>query len=581
VYVRTPPDTSSIQQAAVKHFSPLPFVVLCVVACICVVSSGNPVWAQTDGILQIDDPLHRFLERQETRGHLPNGFVSAKPLSAYEAQAYLDTLATRADALGLSDGERRWIARFRQEVPQPGAEWAQRIWSPLYDNGRDLASVRGDGYALQLNPLVYASLGRASVSDSSSVTTWRNTRGVRASGHVGPIFFETRLTENQEKPVEPVTFDEGATTERLGFVNTQVDDYYDYFRATGVVGVRSRFFEVRFGRDRNRWGPGRGSVSLSNYATVYDQLQVRTSVWRIQYTNLFTRFTQAVDLQPQGQRSDAIQPRPYGAFHRLAIKVTDRVEVELFETIVFATDQDSTVSRTGFDAAYLNPVIFYRSVEQDLGSPDNAMLGIGASWIALDGVQLYGQFLLDELVVGEIGQEWWGNKWGWMAGAHVSELGLDHLDARVEYARLRPYLYAHEFRPNAFVHYGDVLGHPAGPNSLDATLFLNYSPPSRLQAGLVASYTRRGRNTATQNFGANPEIDNDTRVRDRPVSMLQGVRQTTWLVEGHVGVEVLPQLFVDAALVIESTDDAEVGTSRIVNPSVSLRWGLPFATRRY
>ncbi len=43
-----------------------------------------------------------------------------------------------------------------------------------------------------------------------------------------------------------------------------------------------------------------------------------------------------------------------------------------------------------------NPVIFYRSVEQALGSPDNAFLGFDFKVKFAKHCQIYGQFLLDE-----------------------------------------------------------------------------------------------------------------------------------------------------------------------------------------
>lgn len=552
---------------------------LCLVLGAVGVGLAAPAHAQTDGILPLNDPVHHFLERHKTLGHLPEAFVSNQPLSVYRARAALDSLAAR-DSL-LSPGDRRRLARLRGDAPAPGAEWGNRRWGALYQNGSDLLATSGDGYGLQLNPWMYFTYGTAT-ADAASSTTWRNSRGARVSGHIGEhLFFEARASENQRQPPGPVVIEEGSTARRLGFVNGQVRDYYDYFRAMGMVGYRSKFFEVRFGRDRNRWGPGMGSVVMSNYATEYDQLQIRTNVWRLQYTNLFARFTEAVRVPPQGARADAVQPTPYGAFHRLAINITDRIQLEAFESIIFASAQDSTVSRQGFDVAYLNPIIFYRGVERELGSPDNALLGVGGSWITPWDVKLYGQFILDELIVGEIGNQWWGNKWGWMIGAHAATTGIPHLSARAEFARLRPYLYAHVFPPNAYVHYGDGLGHPAGPNSIDTALFLDYRPPGRLEAELNLSYTRRGRNTETQNFGSDPTRDSDTRVSDRGVEMLQGVRQNEWIVEGHVSWELLPQLFVDGAVRASVVDDAVRGVTRYVNPYIALRWGVPFTSVRY
>ena len=49
-----------------------------------------------------------------------------------------------------------------------------------------------------------------------------------------------------------------------------------------------------------------------------------------------------------------------------------------------------------FELHYLTPIIFYRAVEQDLGSPDNAFIGLDYKINFFETAQVYGQFLLDE-----------------------------------------------------------------------------------------------------------------------------------------------------------------------------------------
>ena len=546
----------------------------------------GPARAQTDGLLPLNDPLHHFLERQRTAGHLPEAFVTSQPLSVYEARAYLDSLQTLDEERGvLSASARRHLAQFQGRTPFPGATWMREWTGALYENGRDFASVAGDGYGFQVNPLAYGTIGSGN-RPAETGTTWQLTRGARVSGHIGDhLFFDSRLTENQEVPLRfrfEGTPNQG-TAPRRGFVRLAGDDdVYDYLQATGMVGGRARFFEVRFGRSRNRWGPGIGSLQLSNHSPPYDQLQIRTSVWRLQYANLFARFTDFQTERFRGGERGGItnRPRRYGAFHRLGIRVADNLQVGLFESIIFATQEDSTVSRTGFDTAYLNPIIFYRAVERDLGSPDNAMIGADAEWVVTPGLRTYGQFVLDEFTFERIGTGWFGNKWGWMLGAHVTQTGLPGLGARLEVTRQRPFLNGNRFTPNAFLHYNDLLGHPAEPNSIDVALFLDYRPGSRIQAELNAAFTRRGRNPDGQNVGANPRLDADTRSSSY-VDLLDGVQQDAFLVEGHVGYEVLPDLFVEAALQIRTVDDAVRGTERFWNPYVMVRWGLPFQSSRY
>ena len=539
-----------------------------------------PTQAQHEGLLQLDGPLDRFLLHQQAAGHLPGVFLSHRPLSAYAAQRLLDTLATRREAL-TSTG-RRLLDRFRGAVPGPGVSFVQERLPFLYRDGSSLFSAQGEDFGLEVKPLLTFSYGRARQSARAGrdavVPVWQNTRGLRIGGHVGThVFFETRLEENQRRDVRTSAFTQ-KTAPRLNRVTlNDAGTTYDYLLATGVLGFRAEHFEVRLGRDRNAWGSGRTSLLLSDYAPVYDQLQLRTSFWRIQYTNLFT---QMEDLTPLPARyGDQPIPRKYGAFHRLALALPGRVELGLFESVIFAPDATGS-ARNDFDLSYLNPIVFYRAVERDRGSPDNVLLGLDLLWAARPGLQLYTEFMLDELVVSELGDATWRNKWGWLAGAHLVNWPLEDLSLRLEYARLRPFLYSHRTGTTSYTHYNDVLGHPAGPNAQDVALFAEYQLTPRLYGALSVTYTERGRGAGIGNVGADPLQPYTSRRSDR-ATLLQGVRQTHWLVEAHAGYELLPRLFVEAALRAQSTDDARAGLDRYAAPFVSLRWGLPFRSVRY
>jgi hypothetical protein len=65
------------------------------------------------------------------------------------------------------------------------------------------------------------------------------------------------------------------------------------------------------------------------------------------------------------------------------------------------------------------------------------------------------------------------------------------------------------------------------------------------------------------------------------VDLLDGVQQDAFLLEGHVGYEMLPELFVEAALQVRTVDDAVRGTEQFWNPYLMVRWGLPFQSSRY
>ena len=560
---------------------------LAAVAVAAVLAAAGTARAQSEGLLQPEDDVHHFLERQRTLGALSDPELGAQPLSTYRAYALLDSLAARDSVLSPLD--RQLLARYRGAVVGGVLGPAVAARTALYRDGRSFARVEGEvegtSYALEVEPLAFFELGpgRQTVVDGSdgSPVVYTSARGVRAAGRLGRLFFDGRVEETQARV--PLGGTSHRTAPRLATVTTKARGQapvYDYLNTTGVVGYSGPGVEVRFGRDRNRWGVGRGSVVLSNYAAPYDQLQVRFRLWRLAFQSLFVRSVS----QPI---SDGFAPQHYVAAHRLALDLGAGVEVEAFEAVAFGTDTSAAGRRGGFELAYLNPFQFYRGTERDIGSPDNVLLGAGVAWRPVGGARLYAQGVLDELVASAFSDDDWRNKWGFVVGAEVADPGVPGLGRvrglglGVEYARLRPYLYAHRQLETSYTHQGDGLGHPAGPNASDLTVSARYRPAPDVEASVDVVRTVRGRDTPELNFGADPTRPYTDRVGDVGITTLQGVRQTEWLVEAQAGVRLLPGVVGGLALRARSIDDALDGRRRYAAPLVFLRWGRPYASARF
>ena len=61
--------------------------------------------------------------------------------------------------------------------------------------------------------------------------------------------------------------------------------------------------------------------------------------------------------------------KKYAAMHHLDVNVTKWLNIGLFEGVIFGR-------KDHFEFGYLNPIIFYRSIEQQNGSYDNSVAGI-------------------------------------------------------------------------------------------------------------------------------------------------------------------------------------------------------------
>ena len=541
--------------------------------------------AQQSGLPFINSDLHLLIDRYQTRGVLPGAPSFHRPLRAEHAQVLLDSLAAHAP---LSPTEQRTIDRMRHEEPAPGARWLNRQWSALYPNGQNLIHASGDGYRVTFDPLYDGYVGpisHAGEDPRAADLAWRNTRGVRVAGHVGLIYFNTIATENQQQDLRnDFQINNGGrkgTAPRVGFVLQSPDDtIYDYFDATGIVGVGMSVLDIQFGRTYRHWGYGMNSLVLSNYASPHDQLQIQATYGAFSYTTMFSRFIDATRVSSQRGVGDAVQPRRYAAFHRLAFNASDRLSFGLFEATVFARRQSPGAPPKRLQASYLNPIMLIRTVESAAGGPHNVITGFDAQWRPIDGLSAYTQLALNDWSLQHLGTDHWKNQWAGLVGIHLAPGRASAWSMRLEGSRIRPFFYTGQFEFDTFAHYGDGIGHSAGPNSYDISTRLDYRPSNRWRAGLWYHRTWRGRGTEERNVGADLRRSTDTRIGDQ-ATMLQGIRQVEDGLDVPVGYELLPALFVDAQLRVLRVDDAEEELDSFVAPTLGIRWGVPFQSRRF
>ena len=87
----------------------------------------------------------------------------------------------------------------------------------------------------------------------------------------------------------------------------------------------------------------------------------------------------------------------------------------LFESVVWAN-----TNNRGFDMSFVNPIIFYRTVEfASSARTGNALLGLTTKVKWNNQINFYGQFLLDEFSLADMkaGNKSWKNKFGYQLGA--------------------------------------------------------------------------------------------------------------------------------------------------------------------
>jgi hypothetical protein len=356
--------------------------------------------------------------------------------------------------------------------------WLSRIADNLLN--RHFINIDTAGLVLRVDPLLNMDFGKESVSGKKLFT---NSRGVQAYGSVGKkVSFYTSFYENQAtfSPYIDSFITEYRVVPGQGeskpFKPGTINKAYDYNMAYGWVTYSpDRYFNFQFGQGKNFVGDGYRSLLLSDNSFAYPFLKVTTSVWKIKYMNLFTQFQDIRGGQSAVNGKGTGYPKKYGTFHYLSVLIGKSLQVGLFESIIWPGG-DSTQKR-GYDAAYLNPIIFYRSVEFANGSSDNALMGLNLKYKVNSKWYVYGQFVLDDFKLKEFKEknERYQQKYGYQIGTRVFDpLEIKNLTLQAEYNSIMPYTYSHRAIEQNYSHYNQALAHPLGANFKEVVALADY-----------------------------------------------------------------------------------------------------------
>lgn len=495
-----------------------------------------------------DAPLnpdyYHQLERYEVRsGQLASTFdTNVKPYSRQGIGSFLDSLtfipASSVDRFNLHyliEDNWPYVTSEKANIRKPVLKY-------FYKHSRSFWSVEENALHLTVNPVMHFQVG----NDGTNGLSYINTRGIQVEGMIdNKIGFYTYIGENQMQLPGYVNeyVRRTLTVPQEGFWKGLGNDGVDFLTARGHISIHAtRHIGLQLGHGKHFIGNGYRSLILSDFANNYLYFRINTQVWKLHYTNIFAKMTADVIGNQTGLYGTVAFPAKYFVFHRLGIDITKKLNIGVYESIVSG---DSTQR---FDFNYLNPVIFYRAIEQQGGSVGNALLGIDFKWLLLNHLSLYGQALIDEFVINEIraGQGWWGNKYALQLGLkYVDVLNIPNLDMQFEFNRVRPYTYAHEGLYTSYTHYEQPLAHPLGANFRETLAIIRYQPLHRLHLKAKLIGAVYGADTATSNWGNNILLDNRTRQQEYGNILKQGVKTDLLIADLTASYHLWHNLFVD------------------------------------
>ncbi len=404
----------------------------------------------------------------------------------------------------------------------------------------DLLAWNEDDVWVRINPLFNFEIGK----DNAIGNSWLiNTRGAMIEGKLGKdVGFFVDLYENQAS--FPGYIDDFANQRDVvpgqGRRKTFGDDAHDFAQSTGYLSYNAgRYFNFQAGFGKQFIGDGHRSLFLSDVAYSYPYFKMTTTFLKAKYMVMVSELK---DFRRDPSLGDTRYRSKYGAFHYLNWNIGKRFSLGLFESVIWAAKD--TIGHRGLDVNYLTPLVMYRPVEYNLGSPDNMTLGVNMKYIPWKDAALYGQFVLGEYKADEVfsGEKWWANKQGFLLGMKAFNfLGIPNFDFQTEYSQVRPYTYSHYQPITNYGHFHQELAHVLGANFRESITFLRYRF-QRWHFELKTQIATKGLDYSDDvSYGGNIHRPNITRPSDYGHTIGQGLTSHLTQVEFNMMFLINPR----------------------------------------
>lgn len=529
----------------------------------------------------LNEDYYHWIDRYEVKtARLSDAiFTSVKPYQRSAIIQFVDSVSALGGFTSRAD-------EFNRDYLQIDSwEWSKteksnsRRARRIYGKKSDFIHVNHPDLDLHVNPVIMWGLGQDSRNPER---LFINTRGVEVRGMVDKkVGFYTYLAENQTmlpSYVNDFKAQFGVVPHEGFWKEYKEGNGVDFFQARGYFTFdATRHINLQFGHDRFFIGNGQRSLIYSDFQPPALFLKGNVKVWKLNYFFLINQLTADIRAVGNTLLGTESYPQKFSATHHLSLNLGKRFNIGFFESVVFGASDTTGATRFRFD--YLNPVIFYRAIEQQNGSSDNVLLGMDFKWLAFRKLSFYGQFVLDEFKIDNIRAQngWWANKFAVQAGGkYVDAFGVPNLDLQGEVNIVRPFTYSHNSAFGSYSNYRQSMAHPLGANFQEVLGILRYQPMGRLNVVAKLSVTQVGRDSVNANWGNNILLRNTTREKEFGNTIGQGSRNTITFGSFTMSYQLLHNMFVDGNVIVRtSQSDWSRFNKNTMAVSMVLRWNIP------
>lgn len=221
------------------------------------------------------------------------------------------------------------------------------------------------------------------------------------------------------------------------------------------------YFRVYFGRDKTVWGPGRrGNLLLSGNSNAMDMVKLSGGWGPFHYTTITAVLDPDEITVSYPDTSVSMRINRYLSAHRLEIKPMNMLTLGFSESVIYGG-----VGRQ-IEFYYTNPLTWYHGEQLNKNNDDNTFLSFDFSFYPRKGVNLYGEFMVDDFQIEKKSKgDDEPNELGYIGGIYITDpIKNSNLDLSFEYTRINNWTYNQGSAWNRYVYDGKIIGHFLGPD---------------------------------------------------------------------------------------------------------------------
>ncbi len=519
----------------------------------------HPVWAQ-----ETLPPYHwsqPYLNYFKVRGLLPELNYQVRPFVRQAvARSLLNIPWYDVD---LTAGEKHQLQLLFQEFAEEIAHLVHlepEAWSAKVERARQFITLAlpDIDQPVTITPGIYQQVG------------WQNSGETRL-----PIATHLRLKANWANRVSLYhnmrLFNDADTN----YPGKQFRDFYA-FSEQAFVAAQYQWVRFKFGRDYFQVGPGRsGQLLFSDNSLPFDHYlgQLGNRAVRFYFWGI------ALNSRPNPLDSRTVQPQAYRYIngHRLAIQPHATLTLGVNEVILYGGPFQR------WEMALLNPfMVYYGYLVNTPGFTGNAFVSLDATWYPMPGLEIYGEFLVDDFQVdrnspGDLEP----NELGVLIGGQWSRPGgLANSLLRFEYVQVRNRTYnAPVLDWEKYLHYNKVIGYYLGNNFERFQIGMEYWWQGSWQFSSDVVLIRQGEGSVQGEF--NKDYLNYTVEEGYSEPFPYGIVETQWQWHGSARWAVRPWLHLNINAQYSTFSNYEHLTGNTYSEwrvflSAWLQWQKPF-----